>query len=127
MTAPLDGIKVLDFTRYQQGPFATTILPGIGIESKAVIEAAYEEFAGGAENVAVEDVNAAVEAITAATTPATRPVAMRSSFVLSRKPVNCVNPSMASGVNATNATIDAAAPLDVPAHDLHLMPARMND
>ena len=49
-------------------PFATTILPGIGIESKAVIEAAYEEFAGGAENVAVEDVNAAVEAITAATT-----------------------------------------------------------
>ncbi len=49
-------------------PFATTILPGIGIESKAVIEAAYEEFAGGAEDVAVEDVNAAIEAITAATT-----------------------------------------------------------
>lgn len=33
-------------------PFATTILPGIGIESKAVIEAAYEEFSGAAAGAA---------------------------------------------------------------------------
>ena len=48
-------------------PFATTVLPGIGIESKAVIEAAYEEFAGGAEDVDVEAVNAANASITEAT------------------------------------------------------------
>ena len=48
-------------------PFATTVLPGIGIESKAVIEAAYEEFAGGAEDVDVEAVNAANAAIAEAT------------------------------------------------------------
>jgi ABC-type transport system substrate-binding protein len=48
-------------------PFATSILPAIGIESQAVIEAAYEEFAGGTEGLAVEDVNAAVTAIEEAT------------------------------------------------------------
>jgi ABC-type transport system substrate-binding protein len=48
-------------------PFATVVLPGIGIESKAVIEAAYEEFAGGAEGIDPAAVNAAIESITAAT------------------------------------------------------------
>ena len=48
-------------------PFATTVLPGIGIESKAVIEAASEEFAGGAEGIDPAAVNAAIESITAAT------------------------------------------------------------
>jgi ABC-type transport system substrate-binding protein len=52
-------------------PFATVVLPGIGIESKAVIEAAYEEFAGGAENVDPAAVNAAIEALTAATSAET--------------------------------------------------------
>lgn len=32
MTGPLAGIRVLDFTRYQQGPFATTILADFGAE-----------------------------------------------------------------------------------------------
>ena len=49
-------------------PFATTVLPGIGIESKAVIEAAYEEFAGGAEGIDPAAVNAAIASIDAATT-----------------------------------------------------------
>ena len=32
MTAPLEGIRVLDFTRYQQGPFATVMLADMGAE-----------------------------------------------------------------------------------------------
>lgn len=32
MPKPLDGIRVLDFTRYQQGPFATVILADFGAE-----------------------------------------------------------------------------------------------
>ncbi len=32
MTKPLDGIRVLDFTRYQQGPFATVILADFGAD-----------------------------------------------------------------------------------------------
>ncbi|MGE0598304.1 MAG: CaiB/BaiF CoA transferase family protein [Dehalococcoidia bacterium] len=32
MAKPLDGIRVLDFTRYQQGPFATAILGDFGAE-----------------------------------------------------------------------------------------------
>ncbi len=32
MAKPLDGIRVLDFTRYQQGPFATVILADFGAE-----------------------------------------------------------------------------------------------
>ncbi|HEY7294958.1 MAG TPA: CoA transferase, partial [Dehalococcoidia bacterium] len=29
---PLDGIRVLDFTRYQQGPWATVMLGDMGAE-----------------------------------------------------------------------------------------------
>jgi ABC-type transport system substrate-binding protein len=47
-------------------PFATTILPGIGIESKAVIEAAYQDFAGGTEGLDPAEVTAAIDAITGA-------------------------------------------------------------
>jgi len=32
MPKPLDGIRVLDFTRYQQGPFATVLLADFGAE-----------------------------------------------------------------------------------------------
>ena len=47
-------------------PFSTTILPGIGIESKAVIEAAYEEFAGGTEGLDPAQVDAALEGVNTA-------------------------------------------------------------
>lgn len=32
MTPPLAGIRILDFTRYQQGPFATVMLGDMGAE-----------------------------------------------------------------------------------------------
>lgn len=59
----------VEFTLFEPySPFATTILPGIGIESKAVIEAAYEDFAGGAGEVDTAEAEAAIEALTTATT-----------------------------------------------------------
>jgi peptide/nickel transport system substrate-binding protein len=48
-------------------PFATVNLASTTIESRAVIEAAYEEYAGATEGLAAEDVNAVVEGLTAAT------------------------------------------------------------
>jgi ABC-type transport system substrate-binding protein len=65
----VDSAEVLDdrtieFTLPEPySPFLTTILPGIGIESKAVIEAAYEEFTGNAASLDPADVRAAAEAI----------------------------------------------------------------
>jgi ABC-type transport system substrate-binding protein len=49
-------------------PFATAALTGVAIESQAVIEAAYQEFAGGTEAIAAADVDAAVAGIETATT-----------------------------------------------------------
>jgi ABC-type transport system substrate-binding protein len=49
-------------------PFATTILTGIGIESKNVIEAAYADYAGGVEGLNPDEVAAAAEALGAAVT-----------------------------------------------------------
>jgi ABC-type transport system substrate-binding protein len=49
-------------------PFATVILPGIGIESKAVIEAAFEEYSQGTEGQSAEDVQAIVDELTATST-----------------------------------------------------------
>lgn len=48
-------------------PFATVILPGISIDSEAVVTAAYEEFAGEAEGADPAAVTAAQEALVAAT------------------------------------------------------------
>lgn len=38
MTGPLAGVRVLDFTRYQQGPFATALLADLGAEVLKVEE-----------------------------------------------------------------------------------------
>src|SRR5437773_1774055 len=35
---PLEGVKVLDFTRYQQGPFATALLADLGADVLKVEE-----------------------------------------------------------------------------------------
>lgn len=48
-------------------PFATVALPGIAIDSQAVVEAAYDEFAGEAEGADPAEVTAAKEALDAAT------------------------------------------------------------
>lgn len=47
-------------------PFATVALPGIAIDSQAVVEAAYNEFAGEAEGADPAEVNAAKDALDAA-------------------------------------------------------------
>jgi ABC-type transport system substrate-binding protein len=48
-------------------PFATVILPGIAIDSEAVVTAAYDEFVGEVEGADPAEVTAAAEALTAAT------------------------------------------------------------
>ena len=69
----LEGVEAVDDSTVQftliepYSPFATTILPGIGIESKAVIEAAYADFSEGTEGQDPAEVKAAIEAINAAT------------------------------------------------------------
>jgi ABC-type transport system substrate-binding protein len=65
----VESVDILDdhtvaFTLPQPySPFVTTILPGIGIESQAVIEAAYEEFTGAAADIDAADVRDAAAAI----------------------------------------------------------------
>jgi ABC-type transport system substrate-binding protein len=65
----VDSAEVLDdrtveFTLPQPyAPFLTTILPSLGIESKAVIEAAYEDFTGAAASLDPANVRAAAAAI----------------------------------------------------------------
>jgi ABC-type transport system substrate-binding protein len=69
----LDSVEAVDDTTVEftliepYAPFATTMLAGIGIESKAVIEAAYQDFAGGTEGIDPAEVTAAIDAITTAT------------------------------------------------------------
>ena len=56
--------RTIEFTLPQPyAPFLTTILPSMGIESKAVIEAAYEDFTGAAASLDPADVRAAAAAI----------------------------------------------------------------
>ncbi|MGH2385723.1 MAG: ABC transporter substrate-binding protein, partial [Candidatus Limnocylindria bacterium] len=50
-------------------PFATVILPGIAIDSQAVVEAAYDEFAGAAEGADPAAVTEAQDALNAAAAP----------------------------------------------------------
>ena len=58
----------IEFTLLEPyAPFATVILPGIFIDSEAVVTAAYEEFVGEAEGADPAAVTAAIDAITAAT------------------------------------------------------------
>lgn len=65
----LESAEVVDdrtiaFTLVQPySPFLTTILPTIGVESRAVIESAYEEFTGAAASLDPADVRAASDAI----------------------------------------------------------------
>jgi crotonobetainyl-CoA:carnitine CoA-transferase CaiB-like acyl-CoA transferase len=44
MTTPLEGIRVLDFTRYQQGPFATVMLADMGAHVIKIEEPAGGDF-----------------------------------------------------------------------------------
>lgn len=60
--------STVEFTLIEPySPFATSALTGVGIESKAVIEAAFEEFSGGTADLTAEQVNAAVASLEAAT------------------------------------------------------------
>ncbi len=61
--------KTIEFTLLEAyAPFATVILPGISIDSEAVVTAAYDEFVGAAEGADPAAVAAALDGITAATT-----------------------------------------------------------
>ena len=62
--------STIEFTLLEPyAPFATVILPGIDIDSQAVVEAAYDEFAGEAEGADAAAVTAAKEAIDVAAEP----------------------------------------------------------
>jgi len=62
--------STIEFTLLEPyAPFATVILPGIDIDSQAVVEAAYDEFAGEAEGADAAAVTAAKDAIDAAAAP----------------------------------------------------------
>lgn len=63
-TAEVLDERTIEFTLPQPySPFVTTILPSLGIESRAVIEAAYDEFTGAAGSLDPADVRAAAAAI----------------------------------------------------------------
>ena len=63
--------STVEFTLIEPyAPFATVILPGIAIDSQAVVEAAYEDFAGAAEGADAAAVTEAQAAIDAAAAPA---------------------------------------------------------
>ena len=69
----LESVTAIDDTTIEftllepYAPFATVILPGISIDSEAVVTAAYDEFVGEAEGADPAAVTAAIDAITAAT------------------------------------------------------------
>lgn len=69
----LESVTAIDDTTIEftllepYAPFATVILPGIFIDSEAVVTAAYDEFVGEASGADAADVTAAIDAVTAAT------------------------------------------------------------
>ncbi len=69
----LESVEAVDETTVEftlleaYAPFATVILPGIAIDSEAVVTAAYDEFVGAAEGADPAEVTAASDAITLAT------------------------------------------------------------
>ncbi len=69
----LDSVTAVDDTTVEftlleaYAPFATVVLPGIAIDSEAVVTAAYGEFAGEAEGADPAAVSAAIDALDAAT------------------------------------------------------------
>src|SRR6188508_2314605 len=69
----LESVTAIDDTTIEftllepYAPFATVILPGISIDSEAVVTAAYDEFVGEASGADAADVTAAIDAVTAAT------------------------------------------------------------
>jgi ABC-type transport system substrate-binding protein len=71
----LESVTAVDDTTVEftlvepYAPFATVILPGIDIDSEAVVTAAFEEFAGEAEGADPAAVTAAMDALTAAAAP----------------------------------------------------------
>jgi ABC-type transport system substrate-binding protein len=81
----LESVEAVDDSTVQftlidpYAPFATVVLPSISIESKAVIEAAYEEYAGGTEGLSAEDVQAAVDQLEATSTAADDPAACQAA------------------------------------------------
>jgi ABC-type transport system substrate-binding protein len=81
----LESVEAVDDSTVQftlidpYAPFATVVLPSIGIESKAVIEAAYEEYTGGTEGLNAEDVQAAVDELEATSTAGDDPAACQAA------------------------------------------------
>ena len=69
----LESVTAVDETTVEftlldpYAPFATVILPGIAIDSEAVVTAAYDEFVGEAQGADPAEVTAAADATTAAT------------------------------------------------------------
>lgn len=65
----LESVRAVDDTTVEftltqaYAPFATVILPGIGIDSRAVVEAAYDEFVGEIEGLDPAEGNAALDAL----------------------------------------------------------------
>ncbi|MGH2445974.1 MAG: ABC transporter substrate-binding protein, partial [Candidatus Limnocylindria bacterium] len=64
-TAEAVDETTVEFTLLEAySPFATVILPGISIDSEAVVTAAYDEFVGGAEGIDTAAAQAAADALT---------------------------------------------------------------
>jgi len=69
----VESVAVIDETTVEftliepYSPFATSALTGVGVESKAVIDAAFEEYSGGTGDLTAEDVGAVVTSLEEAT------------------------------------------------------------
>jgi ABC-type transport system substrate-binding protein len=81
----LESVEAVDDSTVQftlidpYAPFATVVLPSIGIESKKVIEDAYAEYSGGIEGQDPAAVQAAVDELEATSTAADDPAACQAA------------------------------------------------